>query len=464
MKRLLISIPLSIALCACDEFVDIDPPTTELISATVFEQENTTDAALADVYFQLTQSNSLGSGGPSSVGFYAAMSADETINYDNGASTSAQEYQQFNDNTLEAANSLVLGLWTEFYQVIYKSNAIIDGVQNSNSLPQEARLRFVGEAKFLRAFCYFYLTALFGDVPLVLTPDYRQHSNISRTPANVVFEQIVADLTDAKSTLPLDYSRWNNERVRPTSSAASAMLARVYLLTHDWINAEAESTLVINNSALYQLAQLDQVFLKNSPEAIWQLSRSEGNAWDAIYLMPEGSDRPSYASLQPTLVNAFSSEDQRRSEWIGSSSSETETYFFPTKYKNGEFTPITEYTTVLRLAEQYLIRAEARAKQGKFSGISSATSDINTIRDRAGLPEIQITSEQQAQNTIINERRLELFTEWGHRWIDLIRNDVTNQALPPLKPLWSPHAVLYPIPELQISNDPAMSNSQNPGY
>jgi hypothetical protein len=106
--------------------------------------------------------------------------------------------------------------------------------------------------------------------------------------------------------------------------------------------------------------------------------------------------------------------------------------YFPTKYKNDQISPITEYSMVMRLAEQYLIRAEARAEQSNITGANSATSDVNAIRARAGIAGTTATTQNDMLQAIADERLRELFTEWGHRWLDLKR---TGRALTVLSAL-----------------------------
>ena len=115
---------------------------------------------------------------------------------------------------------------------------------------------------------------------------------------------------------------------------------------------------------------------------------------------------------------------------------------------------------VLRLAEQYLIRAEARAQQNNISG---SQSDLNLIRNRAGLVNTAANDKTALLTAIEHERQVELFTEWGHRWLDLKRTNRADAVLGPIKaPNWQPTDMLYPIPQTQIANDPNVH--QNPGY
>ena len=99
--------------------------------------------------------------------------------------------------------------------------------------------------------------------------------------------------------------------------------------------------------------------------------------------------------------------------------------------------------------------------QGKLSGSSSAVSDINVIRRRAGLADTEALSQAEVLLAIEEERKKELFVEWGHRWLDLKRTQRANLILAS-KPNWSPTDLLFPIPESELLNNPNLI--QNPGY
>ena len=161
--------------------------------------------------------------------------------------------------------------------IIYKSNAIIEGLSSSSGVSENLKNQLMGEAKFVRAFCHFYLVNLWGDVPLILTTDYKTNNSILRTEKGQVYQQIIADLKDAQGLLANDYSFSDNQRIRANSAVATALLARVYLYKEDWANAEAEATAVINNTAQYNLEpNLANVFRTTSKEAILQM-------WSQIY-------------------------------------------------------------------------------------------------------------------------------------------------------------------------------------
>src|SRR5690606_27043726 len=129
--------------------------------------------------------------------------------------------------------------------------------------------RLLGEAKFVRAFCYFYLVNQFGNVPLIVNTDYKINTVMPRTEKSKVYDLIVTDLVDAQSKLPSNYV--STERIRPNKEAATTLLARTYLYLGKWDLAEAEATKVIKDTRYRLLGNLNDVFLKNSEEAIWQL-------------------------------------------------------------------------------------------------------------------------------------------------------------------------------------------------
>jgi hypothetical protein len=336
------------------------------------------------------------------------------------------------------------------------------------------KARLNGEAKFLRAFLHFYLVNLYGDVPLVLTSSFETNSLIRRAPVADVYKQIVADLTDAQHLLPDDYSAGKSERIRANAGAATAMLARVYLYTGKWDSAEAQATAVINNAGIYSLVtDLDSTFLKNNSEAIWQLQASF-NGHIATSATTEGfifNPYDQYSSpnfyLTAQLLNAFEPNDLRRSHWVDSTDFNDGTniirYFYPYKYKVRKTTAdnVSEYSTILRLAEQYLIRAEARAEQN--TGLAGAISDLNLIRSRAGLPQLPNSLNQtEVLDAVAQERRIEFFAEYAHRWFDLKRTGRADAVLAPIKPAWKPTAVLYPVPYSELQTNPNLV--QNPGY
>lgn len=435
-------------LFSCEEFIEIDPPRTDLVRQTVFADDETANAAVIDLYYQMSN-NGFASGDLNSISFLGALSSDELAN----GVTFTTDYAQFNQNEILTTNPRILSLWSELYKCIYKSNAIIEGLTSSSGITDSLKRQLEGEAKFIRAFCHFYLLNLWGEIPLVLTTDRAVNQNIGRTDELEIYSQIVADLVIARDLLPNDFSFSGGERVRVNKNAAIALLARVYLYMEEWDKAESQATLVIESSSLYDLTELSNTFLKNNSEAIWQLLPGRwGYAWDVEASLFYGH------KITSQLSDSFEADDERKSTWLGST---LLPYTYAFKYKDYIGTSI-EYSVVLRLAEQYLIRAEARTKQDNISG---AQNDINAIRNRAGLGNTSANDQASLLSAIEQERRVEFFTEWAHRWLDLKRWSKAHERFSPIKGItWQTTDQLYPIPEAQILNDPSMRGKQNPGY
>jgi hypothetical protein len=203
------------------------------------------------------------------------------------------------------------------------------------------------------------------------------------------------------------------------------------------------------------------VFLKNSREAIlqWMATLPRYNSYTGGTLV--ASTRPTSMTLRPALVDIFESSDLRKVNWIKSTVSGNNTYYFPYKYQVGQNAPaVTEYTMVFRLAELYLIRAEARAYLGNMA---EGKTDIDIIRNRAGLAPCTANSTDELLNAIRQERRRELFAEFGDRWLDIKRANIADVIMSAIKPAsWLPTDALFPIPQVEIDRNPLLV--QNPGY
>ena len=442
---------------ACEAFLDIDPPKTEIINEVVFSNDASAVAAMRGIYSIMMTNQSFTNG---SIERYTGLSSDELVDISN-----TDEQQEFYHNTLSTTNQVVVSLfWREAYLYISNANAVLEGLNASGSISPEIKQQLEGEAKFVRAFCQFYLVSLFGAVPYVTSTDYKINSAIARREIQDVYAMIVEDLNDAKALLSDDYSFSRNERSQPNRSAAAALLARVHLFAGDWASAESEATFVIDHTELYALPDdLNSVFLANSQEAIWQLQpvtpeKSTGQA--RLFIL---STTPSSVILADTLINSFETGDAREANWISTFVNGSNVYPFPYKYKVYASDVATEYATVLRLAEQYLIRSEARAHQDKMA---DAIADIDMIRGRALLPKIADTnpgiSKEDLLTAILQERKIEFFAEWGHRWIDLQRTGRAGMALSQIKADWQDTDILYPIPQSERLVNPNLT--QNSGY
>lgn len=447
---------LFLGMIACEEFVEIDPPKTEIVSKTVFTSDASATAAVRGIYSLMMTNQSFTKAGLEE---YTGILSDEFINY----ATRANQVQ-FYQNSLTAKNGDVLSVfWREGYKYINNANAVLEGLKEASGMTALTRNQLEGEARFIRAFCHFYLVSLFGDIPYITTTDYRVNAIAPRLGENEVTELIETDLLKAAELLAEDFSFSGNERTQPNKGAASALLARLYLYRGDWALAEQQASDVIGYSSTYALDNLNEVFLKDSKEAIWQLKPvipGANTPQGQLFILtgaPNSTSRR--VSLTDQLVGSFEMDDIRRTSWVGTFSNGTTTWYYPFKYKAISNPSLTEYTVVLRLAEQYLIRAEARARQNNITG---ALADLNAIRNRAGLQNSMADDQETLLLAIEQERKVELFAEGGHRWIDLKRLGRSDAVLGAIKADWQPTDVLFPIPDAERLLNTNLS--QNPGY
>jgi hypothetical protein len=439
---------------ACKKIIQVDLPVNRMVSDKVFENDGTAAATVINLYSRLVSNGGLGS---NSVTYLAALSADE-ITVEKGV-----EDLQFYRNQLQATNSKISLLWAGGYDGIGFANTIIEGLRKSQTLTEDLKKQLLGEALFIRAFQHFYQVNLFGDIPYVTTTDYEVSGLIKRMPIVDVYDKIVADLVEAKTLLPGNYLHAKQERVRVNKWVATAFLARIYLYEKDWVHAEEQASSIIKETALYSLVNnLDSVFLKNSTEAIWQLIPAQSHKYtdEGVLFNQPGVPKENVPVMYAGLYDAFENGDKRKQQWVGEKTVGSQTWKFPFKYKKTSPDTIgNEYSMVLRLAEQYLVRAEARAQQNKLTG---AASDLNVVRNRAGLDPTGATDQTALLGAIERERRVELFTEWGDRWLNLKRTDHAANVLSGIKPGWGNTDALYPIPYTELTLNPNME--PNPGY
>lgn len=477
-----------ILVSSCSKFVDVASPVTKADAAAAYSSDAGAISVMTGIFSRAAVPLQ---GNFCTLSMCTGLSADELTFYGVGADQFAQLYANaVKSNTFNF-------FWADMYSFIYAANDVIQNAAAAPALTETVRNRVIGEAKFTRAFFYFYLVNLYGDVPLVTTTDYRDNLLRSREPAANVYKQIIADLKDAQNMMGTDYTAADlktvsTDRVRPNKWVATALLARAYLFTGDYANAIAESTKVINQSTLFSLETLDNAFLKTSKESIWQLTSTinnlntyEGNSF--ILVTAPNTSTP--VSLSDYVYNAFENGDNRKISWVGTlttTGTGAKTYHFPYKYQvrstSTATIPLTENAIMFRLPEQYLIRAEAYIQT---NNVALGVADLNTIRNRARaavtaavpnpLPTLSTgLTVSDALKAVEHERQVELFTEMGDRWLTLKRTKgFTNIAISradevmPAVTLtkggtWSTNWQRYPIPVTEIQNDPNLL--QNPGY
>jgi hypothetical protein len=456
----------------CKKYLELPLPVNEIAGSASFTNNVSAAAMVNNIYRMLNGSLFQGAG---SIPYNTGLYTDELTN----AATSGSNLAFYTD-ALTGTNAAAVTAWTSLYEAVYDCNLTIEGLQPSSLT---MRNQLLGEVYFLRAFSNFYLTNLYGTIPLALTSDYATNNQLARSTQVAVYTQIIADLKQAQSLLTDDYLDLNGnvttDRGRPNRMAATALLARAYLYTSDWPDAEAQADSLIGAASTYQLTTPAGTFLTGSQETIWGLAPG-GPSYDiadvSTYFIAQGTT-PLASNvncyLSNGLVNAFEPGDTRFTNWIGvsnvpaSGGQPAANYYYAYKYKvrTGQSAP-AEYLSELRLGELYLIRAEARAEQNNITGTTGAAADLNVVRARAGLAPTAAATQATMLTAILHERQVELFAEGGHRLLDLRRtgnlNAVMNAVAPSKNASWSSYAQWWPIASSDIVTDPNLV--QTPGY
>lgn len=435
------------ATASCEKFIAVDTPPNAIGSENAFQDSATATSVVLGIY------SNLGTGSSNALFNsikYNAMSADEGYYFSNTS------FDNFKNNTLAAGNDANI-MFGNLYTSIGRANYAIEGLAKAENLTPGLRSQLQGEARFLRAWLYFQLVNFFGKTPLVTNTQAIENSQLPRAEVADVYKQIITDLTEAKQLLLPAYP--SAERARANRHAASALLAKVYLYQSNWAGAETEASAVISSGSYGLVMDLNQVFLKNSNETIWQLSLlglAEQAAIQAIEFVPASA--PTFV-LYDTLVNTFENNDQRKVAWTKAITSQGVEYLHPYKYKTRQTTSGSEYPIVFRLAEMYLIRAEARANQNKTE---DGVKDINEVRGRAQIGLLPLDTGKDALLAALeHERWVELFTE-ADRWWNLKRLGKATAVLSLIKPDWEPYQQLYPIPLQARTANPNLDD--NPEY
>jgi hypothetical protein len=430
--RIIIAITFALVTFGCEEFLEKEPVNI-ITDEIVIETPEDAETVLLGAYSAMQSPDMYGN---QSVGSLGVMS-DELVH--TGSFPTVAEY----DNNAVLANNVTLqNLWGVAYNGIYITNVVLERIEGITIDPA-FKSQLVGEAKFIRALIHFNLMQLFGAIPYAVETDLAKLRVIDRTSVETVYTNIITDLNECITLLDgVDHG--NNNRANEW--VAKALLARVLLVSGDETGAGNLANDVIQNGPYDLEASYASVFAGGSTEAIFEIfSSPQDQNQCAFWFRTNG--RYEYGP-SPQMQAAFEPGDDRAAmiEPVGDGRFEVAKY---TDVATG-----TDRTIVLRLAEMYLIRAEANI------GSVAADDDVNVIRNRAGLGDIAGVT----LNDILQERFVELCFE-GHRWNDLNRTGQTDAVMSVINPTsWQATDKLMPIPQREIQQNPTLVGKQNPGY
>ncbi len=448
--KLIKTLPLILTLVlfsACDSLLDVDPQQS-ISEETALSTPQNVQAALIGAYSSFRGSSAYGG---NYIYLTDLLADDDQVVW---SGTFFQPRQVWTKD-IETDNSFVANTWAASYNTINRVNNVLGALE---VLDAADRPRVEGESKFIRGAVYFNLVRIYGKawndgnpsdnlgVPLITTPtrEIDETSNVPRASVAAIYAQAIQDLTDARDLLP------NNNGVFASSMAASAMLARIYLIQGNYEQAAVEADRVISSGQFSLMGNYEAVFNResNSSEDIFsiQVSASDGGNDMRVFYASTGNGGRGDIDIQQSHLDLYEDGDARLDLF----------YLNLGVHRTGKWRTLTNIS-VLRLAEMYLTRAEANFRLGRVDVGDSPVgdtplNDINRIRERVNLdPHDELTLED-----IRIERHLELAFE-GHFLSDFKRFERTISGLPFNSP-----RLVFPIPQREMDvNDQLV---QNDGY
>jgi hypothetical protein len=423
-----------ISATSCKKILDLEPHNSTFTNA-YFRTGNDANTAIAGAY-ALLRSVLLNN---SSFHVYGDATTNEFSIVPN-----------FDDQNYNISRGDFIGLnvgssnwnWQNYYQLLQQINLIIvkaPDIPINTFTNQDDKKRIIGEAYFLRAFTYFYMSRIWGDVPLKLAPDLdiSQAKNIPRSPAADVMKQCLADLKIAESNLTFGYTDQNQRAVRANKGSAFALEAHIQAWTHNYSACEQAAAQVIDHggySLVTDTSQFSKVFVGKSSEGIFEININYGQS-ESIAINNGGytptlnfpfvysKTRLEWPTNKAYLNRLYTdTTDIRYAKYFFQAQSETNGQtikFANITYADGSTKNdprLSNNLIIFRLADIILLRAEALNHLGRDG---EALVLLNTVRQRARIPNYEGAGDD-LNRTILEERLRELFYE-GQSFYDLVR-------------------------------------------
>ncbi|MCH7413499.1 RagB/SusD family nutrient uptake outer membrane protein [Belliella sp. R4-6] len=368
--------------------------------------------------------------------------------------------QEVSSRRINPSNLQIRSTWQTMYSVIRNANFVIFSAPDIENISDAQRLAIIAEARFMRSYVYFDMLRVFGGVPLIsdFIADTESLDFSPRASVQEVYQFIIDDLTFAETNL----GNTANAPFRARRFAATALLARVYLQQgNNALAAQKASEVISSGTYALQSAYSDIFRIKGNNEMILELNFTNVDGDQSLLAIssdPATGGQKFY--LRTDFFNLFqasgNSGDSRFAASVLSASSRLRVVKYFRSATNDDNVPL------IRLAEMYLIRAEANARAAGTGVLTNVQiiDDINMIRSRAGLPSLlllDLPTNAAALTEILQQRRLEFAFE-GHRYTDLQRYGLVGTLFPANEQF----RVIWPIPLQEIEVNQLLE--QNPGY
>lgn len=458
MKNILTAIFLVILMTSCDlvDVVDLEPQDV-LTEESAIRNQETAELALAGVYSKMNNNNLVISNNQ----MILLMGIEAEPGGYQGSSNS-----QYYINNIDSEANNVVAVYSGMYDAINRANYIINKLpQLSDDLFDENRkTEILAEARFMRALYHFYLLREYGQfwdleseygIPLKNKPT-KDITVIPRSNVQESYEFILDDFEFAIANSPSD-----NSAIYANPYAAKGFKARILLYMGQYEEAATVAKDVIDNSPFTLEPTFGAVFENsfNSSEMMF------ASYFDGDEVNSSGTAWFLFMSISSYYVQSANDVGDTRVDYL-----QYESQFFG--LINGKYrTPTTGSTTIhMRLAEMYLLYAEALARSGgpltdSDSAINDVEDALNTIRSRANMADTEASTREEFINAIRQEKFLELEAEQGEPWYDLIRYAILDGVdISVIKPtIQSKNQYILPIPYTEVNASKGVIK-QNPGY
>ncbi|TDH24540.1 RagB/SusD family nutrient uptake outer membrane protein [Segetibacter sp. 3557_3] len=438
----LVFILLVMVFGACSKVLDTEPQAT-ISDEAVIVDEKSAQAALIGTYDALQ-----GYIGGTIVAL--DLAGDNVVNFNS-------------QNNLVANKTAASGGggFSSMYTTINRANFVINKLPAlaEGTISTAARNQILGEAYFLRGLVYFDLARVYGGAPIVLEPAVSptSHKGIKRSTQVQTYAQAQADLDKAEALLTEKV-----DRNRANKFTVYALKARLYLYTQRWELAEEYASKVIAASSFSLVKPFSNFYTgKNTTESIFEIafSSADRSSFYTNWLSPAQGGRHDYIPAREFVGLLLDPQQGGSRKSLLFQTPEGVYDLIQYGKQDG-----TSSIYVLRIAEQYLIRAEARAKKTS-PDLPGAIADLNVIKARADVPVVNYSPSFSKQDILLlveKERRLELPFE-GHRFTDIVRTGRAGEVFGAINPnLKNEQFWIFPIPQTEIIQDPDLE--QNPGY
>ncbi|SEK62887.1 RagB/SusD family nutrient uptake outer membrane protein [Parapedobacter koreensis] len=473
-KIAFLSIPLLLSISSCSEDFLVAEPELDISDVVIFETPERAEAAISGLYLGAKHGRLFGG----RYLIYNDIKGEEFLNRTTNVVTGYSTYQFTND----ASDTYIADFWNHGYLTINKANIAIAGLEaNTSGLDGALVSQFVGEAKFIRALCYFGLVQIFAKpfvldngqsrgLPLRLQPETGSDNNeLAPSSVGEVYNQILADLDAAIGSLPADYNDDEKNVTRAHVNAAIALKVRVLLAKGDYAGVITEGNRLVPTSAPFiapsgisHRLQPDITSVFSAPyltaESIFSFPMAATNnpggqnQLGLYYNIGNGNLEYTVNTSSPGIFTnpQWGENDDRRTEFIGVEPRGT--YF--TKFAG--VSPFVDYVPIIRYAEVLLNVAEAEAEVGDVNRAKALLEAVHHRSDAAY--EFGTLSRDELIEAILVERRIELMAE-GFRANDAARRGLPHEsvgagsAIPP-----TDNRYVFPIPILERQTNPAIGD------